>query len=102
MNELVSQVRATLKGKTGVGLRLPYWLGMLLGYLADVVARISGKNLPVSFIRVKKFASSSEFKSAKHSLDGFIAPYHLNDGVKRTLQSEFITPDLEREIFITE
>jgi nucleoside-diphosphate-sugar epimerase len=102
MNDLVSQVRAKLKGKTGVGLRLPYWLGMLLGYAADAVARLSGKNLPVSAIRVKKFASSSEFKSVKHSLDGFIAPYHLNDGVRRTLQSEFVNPDPDREIFITE
>ena len=43
MNELVSQVRAKLKGKTGVGPRLPYWLGLLLGSTADLVAKLSGK-----------------------------------------------------------
>ena len=32
MNELVSQVRAKLQGKDAVGPRLPYWLGMMLGY----------------------------------------------------------------------
>ena len=102
MNELVSQVRAKLKGKIGVGPRLPYWLGIILGYTADLVAKVSGKNLPVSSIRVKKFVSSTEFESAKASLDNFQAPFSLNDGVQRTLQSEFISPDPNREIFYTE
>ena len=102
MNELVSQVRAKLKGKTGVGPRLPYWLGLVLGYTADLVAKFSGKNLPVSSIRVKKFASSTEFRSAKASLDNFKPPFLLSDGVERTLQSEFIAPDSNREIFFTE
>lgn len=102
MNELVSQVRARLKGKEGVGRRLPYWLGLILGYTADLVAKISGKNLPVSSIRVKKFVSSTEFKSAKACLENFQAPFTLRHGVERTLQSEFITPDPNREIFFTE
>ena len=102
MNELVSQVREKLKGKSGVGPRLPYWLGIILGYTADLVAKFTGKNLPVSSIRVKKFASSTEFRSAKTSLDQFIAPFSLSDGVQRTLQSEFIAPEPFREIFFTE
>jgi GlcNAc-P-P-Und epimerase len=102
MNELVSQVRAKLKGKEDVGLRLPYWLGVILGYTADLVATLSGKNLPVSSIRVKKFASSTEFKCAKSSLDNFQAPFSLSDGLQRTLKSEFISPDPKREIFFTE
>ena len=102
MNELVSLVRAKLKGKEGVGPRLPYWLGLILGYTADLIAKLSGKNLPVSSIRVKKFASSTEFKSAKADLEKFQAPFSLSDGVQRTLQSEFISPDPNREIFFTE
>lgn len=102
MNELVSQVRAKLKGKTGVGPRLPYWLGIILGYTADLVAKVTGKNLPVSSIRVKKFASSTEFKSAKNSLENFRAPFSLSLGIERTLQSEFISPEPNREIFYTE
>ena len=102
MNELVSQVRAKLKGKTGVGPRLPYWLGLLLGYAADFVAKLSGKNLPVSSIRVKKFASSTEFISGKASLDNFQPLFSLSDGVERTLHSEFISPDPDREFFFTE
>lgn len=102
MNELVAQVRQRLKGKAGVGPRIPYWLGILLGYLADSVARITGKNLAISLLRVKKFAASTEFCSAKSSLDGFTPPFELQEGLARTLQSEFIAPDQNREIFFTE
>ena len=102
MNELVSQVRQTLKGKQGAGIRLPYWFGMLLGYVADAIAKISGRNLPVSSIRVKKFSASTEFRSAKSQLDGFVAPFELLEGINRTLNSEFVSPDTDREIFYTE
>ena len=102
MDQLVSQVRKQLRGKDGVGLRLPYWLGLILGYTADLVSNITGKNLPVSSIRVKKFASSTEFKSAKTDLDNFVAPYSLIDGLQRTVYSEFISPEPNREIFFTE
>ena len=102
MNELVSQVREKLHGKLGVGPRLPYWLGLILGHIADGVARVSGKNLPISALRVRKFAASTNFASDKSSLVGFVAPYSLQDGISKTLKSEFIAPDPNREIFFTE
>lgn len=102
MNELVSQVRGELRGKQDVGIRLPYWLGIILGYTADLISFLTHKNLPVSSIRVKKFVSSTEFNSAKVNLDNFVAPFRISDGLKHTLQSEFITPDPSREIFYTE
>jgi len=102
MNELVRQVRAKLKGKDNVGLRLPYWLGVILGTMADIVAVLTGKNLPVSSIRVKKFTSSTQFDSAKTSLDQFEAPFTISQGIERTLQSEFISPDPHQEVFYTE
>lgn len=102
MDKLVSMVRAKLRGKDGVGVRFPYWLGITLGYIADLVSFLSRKNLPISSIRVKKFVSSTDFSSSKGSLDGFVAPFQLIEGVQRTLQSEFIAPDPNKEIFHTE
>jgi nucleoside-diphosphate-sugar epimerase len=102
MNELVSQVRSELTGKTGVGPRLPYWFGLILGYTADLVVKLSGKNLPVSSIRVKKFTSSTEFLSSKFMLNDFDVPFTLPQGMKRTIYSEFISPNPTREIFYTE
>ena len=88
--------------KDGVGLRLPYWLGMMLGYTADFLSLLSGKNFPISSIRVKKFTCSTAFKSAKNSLNNFSAPFALSDGIQRTLQSEFIAPNPNREVCFTE
>lgn len=102
MNELVSLVRSKLSGKKGVGLRMPYWFGIILGYTADIISFLIQKNLPISGIRVRKFASSTEFRSAKGDLDNFEIPFQLSCGITRTLESEFITPDPKREIFYTE
>ena len=102
MNHLVHLVRKRLKAKDGVGLRVPFWLGLLLGYLADGASKLTSKNLPVSSLRVKKFAASSQFQSAKASLEGFVPPFRLEEGLDRTLRSEFLSPDPDREIFLTE
>ena len=47
MNELVRYVRSELKGKGSVGFRAPFWLGLTVGYFADIVAKISGKAFPL-------------------------------------------------------
>ena len=101
MNELVSLVRGKLRGKPSVGIRIPKFIGLMAGYTADILAKL-GIKLPISSIRVKKFCASSEFTSAKHELDGFEAPFSLQEGLDRTLEAEFINPDPNRQIFYTE
>lgn len=101
MNELVSLVRGKLLGKSSVGIRIPKLIGLMAGYTADVISKL-GVKLPISSIRVKKFCASSEFSSAKHELDGFEAPFSLQEGLDRTLEAEFINPDPDRQIFYTE
>lgn len=102
MNRLVGLVRARLRGKAGPGPRLPVWLGLALGRLADLVARLTGRRLPISAIRVRKFCADSSFASDKAGLDGFHPPVTLAEGLDRTLQAEFIAPDPSRQIFETE
>ena len=102
MNDLVKQVRQTLKGKQDVGIRLPYWLGLLIGYSADVISKVTKKNLTISSIRVKKFSISSDFISTKNEITEFQPPHTLQNGLARTLNSEFVSPDPSREIFYTE
>lgn len=87
MNSLVKNVRKTMLGKDGVGPRLPKWAGLFVGWVADLTAKITGRKLPISRIRVKKFTASTRFASAKGELDGFVAPYSLQDGLTRTLLS---------------
>ena len=102
MNELVIEVRSLLKGKNNVGIRLPYWFGIVIGHAADIVSMLIRRKISVSLIRVKKFMSNSQFTSSKCELDDFIAPFTLAEGLNRTLQSEFIEPDHELEVFYTE
>jgi GlcNAc-P-P-Und epimerase len=102
MNELVRTVRRTLKGKDDVGPRLPLAAGLALGRLADGVARLLGRTLAVSHIRVKKFTSTTSFSSAAHAVPGFTAPVSLEQGLLTTLEREFIRPDPEARVFFTE
>ena len=102
MNNLVSYVRKRISSKSGVGARLPYWLGMLLGFLADGASRLTGQSLPVSSVRVRKFCSTTSFSSNKYDLEGFEPPFSLMEGLERTLESEFISPNPNRETFFTE
>jgi len=101
MNTLVSEARKTLFGKNNVGLRLPAFLGMAIGYFADVVAKLTGKTLPVSSIRVKKFMGTTQFASSV-SETGFVPPVSLEDGLARTLRYEFLEDNSDKLTFETE
>lgn len=101
MNTLVSQTRETLFGKLNVGFRLPGFIGMALGYVADLVAIIIGKPLPVSSIRVKKFMATTQFTSSTGDT-GFVPPVSLEDGLARTLRYEFMEDNSHKRTFETE
>ena len=89
MNELVLHTRSKLLGKFNVGLRIPYWLGLFIGRLADLKSNITGEKSDLSSIRVRKFVSSSHFVGSMSKLDGFEPPFDLIEGIDRTLEYEF-------------
>jgi GlcNAc-P-P-Und epimerase len=101
MNTLISDARKTLFGKTNVGLRLPGFVGIALGYVADLAAMIIRKPLPVSSIRVKKFMGTTQFASSV-SDTGFVAPVSLEEGLARTLGYEFMEDNSDKRTFETE
>lgn len=102
MNELVSHVRKSLFDRDNVGLRLPYWLGLSLGYLADFVTLLTGKNLPLSSIRIRKFCATTAFDSTEATRNEFQAPFSVAEGIRETLNAEFIQKDPSIEPFYTE
>jgi len=101
MNELVRQVRHDL-GRDGKMIRVPEWLGMLGGYGFDIVAIITGKKLPVSSVRVKKFCATTQFSADKLDKSGFKRPYTIEEGLERTLRYEFLEKNEEKPVFYTE
>jgi nucleoside-diphosphate-sugar epimerase len=101
MNTLISGTRKTLFGKTNIGLRLPGFVGIALGYVADLVAMIILKPLPVSSIRVKKFMGTTQFTSSVIDT-GFVPPVSLEEGLARTLGYEFLEDNSDKRTFETE
>jgi len=101
MNTLISGARKTLFGKTNVGLRLPGFIGIALGYVADLAAIIIRKPLPVSSIRVKKFTGTTQFASSVRDT-GFVPSISLEEGLARTLRYEFMEDNSDKRTFETE
>lgn len=101
MNELVGHVSKVLN-KHIPTTHFPYWLGMLGGYGFDLLAKITGKKLTVSSVRVKKFCATTEFDATKVKETGFKAPYTLGEGLARTLEFEFIHDASNGTTFKTE
>ncbi len=97
MNDLVYRVSAVLD-KHIPATHFPYWLGMLGGYCFDLLAKVTGKKLPVSSVRVKKFCAVTQFDSAKMQNSGFKAAYTLEEGLKRTLLREFASSGIQETL----
>lgn len=64
---------------------------MLGGKCFDLLAKITGKKLTVSSVRVKKFCASTEINSTAALSSGFVPPYTLAEGMRRTIAFEFQT-----------
>jgi len=101
MNKLISTVRNILFKKNNVGLRLPVFLGLIIGKAADVVAFLLKINLPVSSIRVKKFLATTQFNSSIYNTN-FKPDYSLQDGLEKTIKYEFIENNAHKKTFDTE
>jgi nucleoside-diphosphate-sugar epimerase len=101
MNQLVSHVSSVLN-KHIPTTHFPYWLGMLGGYCFDAVAKVTGRKLTISSVRVKKFCATTEFDATKVHSSGFKAPFTLDEGLARTLEFEFVHPRTDDITFKSE
>jgi GlcNAc-P-P-Und epimerase len=101
MNDLVTHVEKVLN-KHIPQTHFPYWMGMMGGFCFDLLAKITGKKLTISSVRVKKFCASTQFDATKVQQSGFKAPYTLQEGLRRTLEFEFIHPRTDDITFKSE
>jgi len=88
MKQLVGFVRARLK-RDGRNLRVPLWLARLGGRVFDLLAASTGRDLPISSLRVEKFCATTQFSAERLAETGFAAPISLAEGLGRTLDFEF-------------
>ena len=89
MNSLVLKVKSVLGLKPTVGIRLPYTLGLLVGAGFDIIATLTNRKLPVSYIRIQKFCKNSSYKT---SIDNrkFVPPVTMDDAISKTIKYEFL------------
>ena len=81
--------------------RIPFWIGMLVGYGFDLISLLLRKNLTVSSVRIKKFCATTQFDASKiHNI--FNAPHSLGEGLDKTLEHEFINSKEDEVLFYTE
>lgn len=101
MNQLVAHVNKLLGRSSEIKIRLPYWLGLLIGKTFDAVAFISNRKFPISAIRVKKFCANSVYESAIDRT-GFVPPTGLIEAIEKTVKFEFVEDHKNEQVFYTE
>ena len=101
MNTLVSHVNRLLGRSAKIRIRLPYILGLMVGNLFDVVAKVTNKKFPISAIRVKKFCANSVYESAVAET-GFVPPIPLMKAIERTVRYEFLEDHSSEPLFFSE
>lgn len=89
MNTLVRVSRTALGRPGRVRMRLPYAAGWAAGALADVLAAATGRSLPISRIRVKKFCASTVYSSDRMLASGYHPSASLEEALRRTILHEF-------------
>ncbi|EPJ3765312.1 hypothetical protein [Providencia vermicola] len=88
MNEFTTVICNALD-KPKSNIRITYPIGIMGGYCFDILSKITGKEFPVSSIRVKKFCARTQFKSNYIADTSFKAPVTLEKGIANTVQYEF-------------
>lgn len=101
MNALVCHVNQLLGRSAKIRMRLPYALGLIVGKMFDLVAKVANKKFPISAIRVKKFCANSVYESALAET-GFVPPFPLMDAIERTVRYEFIEDHSSEPLFYSE
>jgi nucleoside-diphosphate-sugar epimerase len=101
MNQLVVHVNKLLGHSSAIKFRMPYFVGLTIGKLFDLTAKLSGLKFSISSIRVKKFCANSVYESAI-SKTGFSPPVNLMDAIEKTVRYEFIEDHHGEQVFYTE
>jgi GlcNAc-P-P-Und epimerase len=90
MRSLVGLIQRVLGRDSARLTHVPYWLGYLGGLIFDGAAVLTHRKFAISAVRVKKFCAETCFRSSRISATGFRAPTAIEDGLKRTIQFEFL------------
>ena len=83
--ELLTNIRLALGRPANAPVRIPYSLGLLGGLACDIVSSVTGRRLPISAFRIRKFCSTTTYSSNRLLATGFKAPVTLGEAIERTI-----------------
>lgn len=78
--EIASIIAQSLNRKQPI--TLPYWMVYALGLPFDMAIKFTGKDLPISTNRIKKFCTETFHRADKVKNDGFTPKYTNSDGLQ--------------------
>ncbi|MDH7942940.1 NAD(P)-dependent oxidoreductase [Pseudohongiella sp. SYSU M77423] len=85
----IAEIIANGLGKKLPSVKLPLSLGLIAGSFFDLVSTISGKKLPISAIRIRKFAAETTISTARLKNSGYKPKFELTEGIIRMIEHEF-------------
>ena len=88
MRGLLTLVNQTLGASST--LRIPYAAGVAAGMVCDFAARLTGRRFPISAVRVRKYAASTQFAADRALRAGFKPSCDLRDALVDTIRHEFM------------
>ena len=93
MLELVNAIADAAGQRRSSGIRIPYALGYLAGVGCDLLSAVTGKNLPISSVRVRKFCRTTTYSSTSTASRGFQPPVGLRKALISTIRHEIEMDD---------
>lgn len=88
-NELVSVLRGAFGRQRGQSVHVPLGLGVAGGRVFDGLALLLRRPLPISSVRVRKFAASTVVNTERLEASGFTRQVTIEEGLRRTVHHEF-------------
>lgn len=101
MDSLIANVNRMLGRSETIRFRVPFSIGYIIGKCFDLVANLTGKQFPISSIRVKKFCANSVYNTAIEPT-GFTPPVLLEKAIEQTVRHEFLENHTHERVFYTE
>lgn len=86
--ELVEFVKRCL-GRNGRIPQIPMPVALAAGYFFDGFSRLTGRTLPVSAVRVRKFCENTQVNADRAAQTEFVPLFSLEEGLARTIHFEF-------------
>lgn len=88
-NQLVGVLRAAFGKHRGQSVHVPLGLGIAGGRVFDGAAAVLRRPLPISSVRIRKFAASTVVNTDLLESSGWERPFTIEEGLTRTVRHEF-------------